>query len=218
VANGLRFDRRLFRNRGDVFEGEYRYFPGDRAGTVRFLHYLNHANAGTYADAINRAAANHATPDITATRRNGTLKYGFGLNVEQALAKEIGVFGRLGWNDGKTESFAFTAIDRLATIGISVTGTRWHRPFDTAGTEFTASGISGVHSTYLADGGYDFLIGDGRLRYGPECISESYYSARLFPGFFASFDLQHVANPAYNRDRGPVWIPSVRLHMEFGKR
>ncbi len=46
---------------------------------------------------------------------------------------------------------------------------------------------------------------------------ESYYSARLFPGFFATFDLQHVANPAYNQDRGPVWIPSIRLHLELGK-
>jgi hypothetical protein len=85
-------------------------------------------------------------------------------------------------------------------------------------TEFTAAGLSGVHATYLAAGGYDFLIGDGRLQYGPECIWESYYNARLFPGFFASFDLQHVSNPAYNQQRGPLWIPSVRLHMEFGKK
>ena len=63
----------------------------------------------------------------------------------------------------------------------------------------------------------DFIIGDGALRYGPEYVSETYYSARLFPGFFATFDLQHVTNPAYNRDRGPVWIPTVRLHVEIGK-
>jgi carbohydrate-selective porin OprB len=137
--------------------------------------------------------------------------------VEQEITKDIGTFARWGWNDGKTESFAFTAIDRLATVGVSITGQRWHRPFDTLATEFTASGISGVHALYLARGGYDFLIGDGRLRYGPEYISETYYSARVLPGFFASFDLQHVSNPAYNRDRGPVWISSLRLHIEFGK-
>src|SRR5260221_537308 len=129
----------------------------------------------------------------------------------------MGVFVGLGWNDGKTGSFAFTAIDRLATGGVSIAGRRWLRPFDTVATELTASGISGIHKEYLARGGYDFLIGDGRLRYGPEYISETYYNARLFPGFFASFDLQHVSNPAYNRDRGPVWIPSVRLHLELGK-
>jgi len=73
-----------------------------------------------------------------------------------------------------------------------------------------------VHALYLARGGSDFLIGDGALNYAPEYLWESYYSARLFPGFFATFDLQHVGNPAYNHDRGPVWIEGVRLHLEFG--
>jgi carbohydrate-selective porin OprB len=146
------------------------------------------------------------------------LKYGFGINVEQALTKDAGVFGRLGWNDGKTESFAFTSVDRLATAGVSVTGVRWRRPDDTAASEFTACGLSGVHAVYLARGGLDFLIGDGRLRYGPEYISETYYSARVLPGLFATIDLQHVTNPAYNRDRGPVWIGSLRLHLEIGKK
>ncbi len=218
VANGLRLDRRLFRNRGDVFEGEYRYAIRKHAGTVRVLQYLNHANAGTYATAIRQAELTGDRPDVIATRRNGTLKYGVGLNMEQELTSHIGVFARLGWNDGKTESFAFTSIDRLATAGVSITGQRWHRRFDTAASELTSSGLSGVHAVYLARGGYDFLIGDGRLRYGPEFIWETFYSARLFPGFFASFDLQHVVNPAYNRDRGPVWIPSIRLHIELNAK
>ena len=217
VANGPRFDRRLFRNRGDVFEGEYRYAVKKHAGAIRVLHYRNHANAGNYAEAIRQAELNGGTPDVTATRRNGTLKYGFGLNMEQELTKGIGIFARLGWNDGKTESFAFTAIDRLATGGMSMTGRRWRRPFDTVASELTVSGIAGVHALYLARGGYDFLIGDGRLEYGPEYISETYYSAQLFRGFFASIDLQHVSNPAYNQERGPVWIPSIRLHVELGK-
>lgn len=222
VANGLRFDRRLLRNRGDVFEGEYRYTLNTHAGnkhpgTARLLYYVNHANAGTYSKAIQSAELNGGIPVITSTRENGTAKYGFGINMEQEIAKDIGLFARLGWNDGKTESFAFTAIDRLATGGVSITGNRWRRPFDTVATELTANGISGVHSLYLARGGYDFLIGDGRLQYGPEYISETYYSARLFPGLFATFDLQHVSNPAYNQDRGPVWISSIRLHAEPGK-
>jgi len=200
-----------------VFEAEYRCNVSKHPGTIRLLHYENRANAGTYATAIRLAEQSGNMPDLTATHRNGTLKYGFGINTEQELTKHIGIFGRLGWNDGKTESFAFTAIDRLATGGISVTGQNWHRPFDTVATEFTASGIAGVHALYLARGGYDFIIGDGRLQYGPEYISETYYSARLFPGFFANFDMQHVSNTAYNQDRGPVWIPSIRLHMEFGK-
>lgn len=217
VANGLRFDRRLLRNRGDMIEEEVRYKVAGHPGAVRLLEYWNRAAAGTYGEAIAAAAGTGNAPDVTATRRNGTLKYGFGVNVEQEITKDVGVFARLGWNDGKTESFAFTAIDRLAEGGASVTGARWGRPHDTAGTALIASGISAVHAQYLASGGLDFLIGDGALRYGPELVWESYYSARLFPGFFASFDLQHVDKPAYNRDRGPLWIPSLRLHMEFNK-
>ena len=152
VANGLRFDRRLLRNRGDVLEVERRYTIRKRAGTIRLLHYENRANAGSYSDAIRQAELGGRSPEVTSTRRNGTLKYGFGINMEQEVTKEIGIFARFGWNDGKTESFAFTAIDRLATAGVSLTGQRWHRPLDTLASELTVSGISGVHALYLAWG------------------------------------------------------------------
>ena len=217
VANGLRFDRRVLRNRGDVVEGGYRYAISRRQGTVRLLGYINHARAGDYAEAIRRANLTGDAPGVTSTRRNGTRKYGFGLNAEQQISSDAGIFIRLGWNDGRTESFAFTAIDRLASGGVSMVGRRWHRPDDTFATEFTASGLSGIHAAYLADGGNDFLIGDGRLNYGPECIWETYYNARLFPAFTAGFDLQQVTNPAFNEDRGPVWIASLRLHVELDK-
>jgi high affinity Mn2+ porin len=217
VANGSQFDRRLFRDHGQVFEEERRYSMGAHPGAIRVLEYANRADAGNYAEALKLAAETGTAPSVVATRRPGTLKYGVGISADQEITKDIGVFFRLGWNDGKTESFAFTAIDRLATGGVSFTGRRWHREFDTVGTELTANGLSGVHALYLARGGYDFLIGDGRLEYGPETIWESYYSARLFPGFFAGLDFQRVNNPAYNEDRGPVRIYSLRLHMEFGK-
>lgn len=215
VANGLRFDRRLFVNRGDMFEGEIHYSEGEHPGTLRLLGFALHTNSGDYAEALRLGQQTGSVPDITAVRRNGTLKYGFGINLEQQITKSVGVFARLGWNDGKTESFAFTAIDRLATGGVSVSGPRWKRPDDVVATALTVSGLSGVHASYLAHGGLDFLIGDGALQYGPEYVWESYYSARLFGGVFASIDLQHIANPAYNQDRGPVWVPSARLHLEF---
>ncbi|MGA7235722.1 MAG: carbohydrate porin [Bryobacteraceae bacterium] len=217
VANGLRFDRRILRDRGDMFEGERRWGSKDRAGAVRLLSYFNHTDSGSYAEAIALSRQTGQPPDVTATRQIGRLKYGGGISADQQVANDIGVFGRLGWNDGKTESFAFTAIDRLATIGISVKGARWKRPDDIAASEVTVSGLSAVHAQYLALGGYDFLIGDGALRYGTENIWETYYNAKLFRGFFAGYDLQYIVNPAYNQDRGPVWVHSLRLHLEFGK-
>ena len=216
VANGARFDRRLLRDRGDVAEGERRYSIAGHPGAFRLLGYMNHTNSGNYGDALRLAANSGTAPDVTATRRIGTVKYGMGVNLEQEISSDVGAFIRLGWNDGKTEDFAFTAIDRLASGGVSVKGTRWKRKDDVAATSFTTSGIAGVHALYLERGGLDFLIGDGKLNYGPEFLWESYYSARLLPGIFASFDLQRVTNPAFNRDRGPVWIESLRLHMEFG--
>ncbi|HJZ97974.1 MAG TPA: carbohydrate porin [Candidatus Solibacter sp.] len=212
VANGLRFDRRLLRDRGDVIEGEVRIAPNGHAGAIRALTYFNHTDSGHYA-----AALALPQPDITAVHRPGTLKYGFGLNVEQEISKYVGVFGRLGWNDGKTQSFAYAIIDRLAGVGISVDGAAWKRKHDTLGTAFTATAISGVHGLYLARGGTDFMIGDGALSRGREFAWETYYSAELFKGFFAALDLQSIANPAYNRDRGPVWVGSLRLHAEWGR-
>ena len=211
VANGPHFDRRLLVNRGDSFEGELRVAPAGRPGTVRVLSYFNHTDSGTYADALQLTP-----PNVAAVHKPGTLKHGFGLNVEQELTRDVGVFGRLAWNDGKTQTFAYAVVDRLASAGVSVTGTRWKRPHDTAATALTVAGISGVHGLYLSSGGYDFMIGDSALRRGPEYVSESYYSARLFPGFFATLDLQYIRNPAYNRDRGPVWVGSLRLHAEWG--
>lgn len=211
VANGLRFDRRILRDRGDVIEGELRVKPNGHDGVIRALSYFNHTDSGSYANALKLAP-----PDVAAVHRPGTLKYGFGLNIEQELAKDIGVFGRLGWNDGKTESFAYAVIDRLANAGVSVTGSRWRRPHDTAATAFTVTGISGVHGLYLSRGGNDFMIGDGALNRGSEYSSETYYAAELVKGFFATLDLQHITNPAYNRDRGPVWAGSLRLHVEWG--
>jgi len=218
VANGLRFDRRLLRDRGDVFEGEFRGKLRGHDGALRAMHNRQHTDSGSYAEALRVAAQSGAAPDAAAVHRPGTLKYGFGVSADQEIAAGIGVFGRLGWNDGKTESFVFTAIDRLATAGASVAGDRWKRPGDAAASEWTLSGISGVHRAYLAAGGLDFLIGDGRLRYGRENVWESYYSARLLPWLFATLDVQRVWNPAYNRDRGPVWVETLRLHIEAGKK
>jgi high affinity Mn2+ porin len=168
VANGLRFDRRLFRDRGDMVEGEARHTIHGHPGAIRLLGSLLLTDSGSYAEALRVSQLTGDRPDVAAVHRPGTLKYGLGISADQEITKDIGVFLRLGWNDGKTESFAFTAIDRLATGGVSITGNRWKRSEDTVATELTVAGLSGVHASYLAQGGYDFLIGDGRLTYAPE--------------------------------------------------
>jgi high affinity Mn2+ porin len=216
VANGQQFDRRLFRDHGQVWEAERRYELRKRAGAVRVLAYDNREQGGNYAQALALAKQTGTTPDINLTTHVGTLKYGTGVSFDQAITNDLGVFIRLGWNDGKTQSFAFTAIDRLASGGVSLKGTHWKRKGDVVATSFTAGGLSAVHRQYLAAGGQDFLIGDGALNYAPEYVWESYYQARLVPGFFAAFDVQRDTDPAYNRDRGPVMIYSIRLHVALG--
>ena len=214
TANGPRFDRRVLVDRGDNYEGEMRYTVHSHPGAVRLLAYVNHTRGGDHGTALQLAAATGSTPNVYLTSKAGTRKYGFGINSEQEITRNIGVFARLGWNDGKTQDFAFTAIDRLASGGVSVNGSAWRRPNDVAATAFTASGISAVHALYLSRGGLDFIIGDGALNYAPEYIWESYYSVRLFPGFYVTVDAQHIANEAFNHDRGPLWATSLRLHLE----
>jgi high affinity Mn2+ porin len=216
VANGGRFDRRLFVDQGQTFEEERRYSIAKHPGAIRWLQFLNRTRSGSYVEAVKLAEETGTTPDVQAIRRPGTLKYGTGVSFNQEITSDLGVFSRLGWNDGKTEDFAFTAIDRLAEGGVSMKGTRWRRKDDVVASAFAAAGISGVHAVYLAMGGLDFLIGDGKLNYAPEYLWESYYSAHVVRGFYATFDVQHYNNPAYNHDRGPVFVESIRLHIEFG--
>ena len=137
------------------------------------------------------------------------------MNFEQDLTSHFGVFGRLGWNDGKTESFVYTEVDRASEIGSYFRGEWWKRKNDRAGAVYDLNGISGDHARYLALGGLGFLLGDGGLRYDTEKIFEGYYTEHVWRGSFLSFDLQHVQNPGYNETRGPVLIPALRAHVDF---
>jgi high affinity Mn2+ porin len=217
VANGIHLDADLARARAENLELEYRHgFLPRRAGVVRLLSYLNHANMGNYREAIDDYLdGKTSTPDIISTRQQGRHKYGFGLNFEQELTSQVGLFSRLGWSDGRNESFAYTEVDRTAEFGVFTKGGLWHRRNDRAGAVFVANGIVAAHQQYLALGGLGFLLGDGGLTYGPEKIFEGFYTAHLWRGFFASFDLQHINNPGYNMVRGPVTVPGLRFHTDF---
>jgi hypothetical protein len=217
VANGINLDADIARARAENLELEARgKLIAHRAGVVRLLSYLNHADMGNYQEAIADFLDHEtSTPNIIATRHQGRHKYGFGLNFEQEITSQVGVFGRLGWSDGRNESFAYTEDDRTLELGGFATGSSWHRRNDRAGVAFVANGIVAAHQQYLALGGLGFLLGDGGLTYGPEKIFEGFYTAHLWRGFYASFDLQRIINPGYNQDRGPVVVPGLRLHVEF---
>ena len=217
VANGIHLDADVSRARAENVEFElHGKALRDREGIIRFLSFVNHANMGSYRVAVdNFLAGVTPKPEIAAHPLQTTIKYGFGVNFEQPLNDWMGVFGRWGWNEGRHESFAYTEVDETAEIGVGDSGNKWHRKFDRAGLVFVTNGISRDHQEYLALGGQGFLLGDGRLNYGRENIIEAYYTLHLWRGIYPSLGLQHINNPGYNRDRGPVIVPTLRLHIEL---
>ncbi len=217
VANGINLDWDLLRAHSENVEVEIHPSIWRKHPTiVRFLGYANTGNMGNYREAIdNFLAGATARPDVIATREQGRVKYGFGVNIEQPLNEWITAFARWGWNEGSNESFIYTEVNETAQFGVAASGDRWRRKLDHAGFAFVSNGISRDHQQYLALGGVGFLLGDGNLNYGRENIFETFYTAHVWRGLFASFDLQHINNPGYNRDRGPVLVPALRGHIEF---
>jgi high affinity Mn2+ porin len=209
-ANGPTLDTRIAKNRGEVVEWEQRYSLKKHPAALRLLGFLNRERAGTFRD----APLVDGVPDLASTRQPGARKYGFGVNWEQEISPDVGVFSRYGWSHGKTETWAFTQIDRSVSGGVSIQGRRWKRRRDTVGLAAVRNYLSGDQRSFLAAGGTGFIIGDGRLNYAPESIAEAYYAWSATRQWTVTLDYQRVANPAYNCDRGPVSVASLRLHWE----
>lgn len=221
VANGIDFDFALRRSHGQNVELEWRrrLLPGlqiDRKGAVRVLSYVNQAHMGLYR-AANKAyvSGEDTTPDITKHASFGAVKYGFALNAEQELSHGLRAYGRFGWNEGQHESFAYTEVDQTVAGGVDRTGEAWGRPHDKAGLTFVSNAIKRDHQAYLALGGLGFLLGDGKLHYAREDILEGYYTVHAWRGVFYALDAQYVTHPGYNRDRGPILVESLRMHVDF---
>ncbi|MES2064201.1 MAG: carbohydrate porin [Bacteroidota bacterium] len=213
TANGAIWDEKVSRANTQTLEYEKRYTLGGQKGTLRLLAFRNNGKMGVYRDAINQ---NPTAPDVDATQAYGRHKYGFGISADQYLTNDFGVFAKASYNDGKTETWAFTEIDRSLSLGAVLKGTSWSRKDDELGLAFVGNGISKDHQNYLAAGGYGFIIGDGQLNYSPELIAEVYYKVNAYQHkLWLSPDYQFIANPAYNKDRGPVNVFSLRAHVEF---
>jgi len=217
VANGIDLVWRPWQVHAENWEYELRRgLVPKKPGVVRLLAYTNYANMGIYRQAIAQFEQHLVPiPKITDHPWHITRKYGFGMNIEQNLAPHLTAFGRFGWDNGKTESFAYTEVDQIFEGGLAANGALWHRRQDRTAVAFVSNAISKDHQNYLALGGLGFLLGDGALHYGRENIIETYYTLHLWRGIYVAPDLQHINNPGYNRDRGPVLVPSFRLHLEF---
>ncbi len=210
-SNSNNFDTQVFRRGQYVAELETRYQLFSQPGKLRTMAWITSANSGSYRETLNNPALDL---DIALTR-TGRIKYGYGINLEQALTDDIGLFGRWSWNDGKTEIMAFTDIDASLSMGTSIKGTKWGRPDDVIGIGGAINALSNDHRDFIAAGGLGPLIGDGALNYRKERILETYYAYALTQQITLTADYQFVTNPAYNADRGPVHVFSGRLHAEF---
>jgi high affinity Mn2+ porin len=210
VQNGMAINENCLKAWGMVTEFERRFVVHGHPGAVRLLAFLNRVDSGTYADALDSPVR----PAIV-TAHNYCLNYGFCLNTEYELTKGVGAFARLGWNDGQTPDWSYADVQKTASAGVSVNGNFWRRPNDTVGLAGIVNGISRVQQQYFADGGLGILAGDGTLNYGLEQTLETYYKFQIWKTINTTADYQYVMNPGYNKDRGPVSVLSIRMHLEF---
>ncbi len=198
-----------------VGEIEHRHSIVGRPGALRVTLFRNRGNFSRYADAVALAAATGQPVDPSLTRRRMT-RMGGAINIEQEVTGTLGLFARAGITDGAIEPYDFTDIDRTAEIGGALKGKSWGRADDTLGFAAVVNGISKAHEEYLNAGGIGVLVGDGKLPHpGSEMIAEAYYDWRPRKGIDVTFDYQLIVNPAYNRDRGPANVLSLRLHEAF---
>jgi high affinity Mn2+ porin len=199
---------------GMVWEFERRYNINTHPGAFRFLSFLNRADMFSYAAAVPILKANGPGADLSAATAY-RYKYGFGLNAEQEITKNLGLFSRLGWNDGQEQAWMFSDVDYAASFGLSLKGEPWRRPADTFGLAGLLNGITRAEQEFLAAGGTGILAGDGNLNYAWEKILETYYDARIWKMIHTTVDYQFIADPAFNRARGPVSVFAVRLHWQL---
>ncbi len=211
VANGPEIDPHFLKAHAQIVEFQENFILGDHPAHLREWAYANTSDAGKYVDAL---AQPNYPPNITLTRSYRT-KYGFGVSYDKEITPDLGFLLRAGWNDGQSESWAFTEIDETAALGFQLKGTGWHRPNDVVGLAGVMNGLSDAHRDYLEQGGIGFLIGDGRLHYAPEEILETYYNCELRKGINFTLDLQRIDHPAYNQDRGPALIVGARVHLAY---
>jgi high affinity Mn2+ porin len=217
VPNSNEFDMNLFSRGAYIAELETRYALFTRPGKLRVGIWADTYFSGSYSQALVLVALSPGLDptDAIMQTRQGRTKYGYYINVEQAVTDDIGMFARWSWNNGKNEISAFTDIDASFSLGAAINGKSWGRPDDKIGIAGAINALSRDHRDYIAAGGLGILIGDGQLNYRPEQILETFYAMTVAKGVILTLDYQFMVNPAHNADRGPVSFFSGRVHGEF---
>lgn len=211
VPNSTRLESGFDEYQVDL-EAEHRHELLGQPGKIDITVFESRGRMALLEDAIAYGEANGLQPDPASVRRYRK-RDGISLNVEQQLTPNVGMFARLGDAGGDVETYEFTDIDHTASVGVSVSGGPWRRAGDTVGLAGVVNAISRDRRQYLEAGGLGILVGDGRLPHaGHEDILETYYELAAIAAVHVTFDYQWVANPAYNRDRGPVSIIALRIH------
>jgi hypothetical protein len=222
--NGRDLNWQIFNAYGDQVEVERQHNIADLPGKVSVLAYRNKMILARFEDATNyidqNPAARQGTQAINNVRNSNQIKTGIGIHGEQALTKDLGIYGRAFTSDGKTETMSFTEADNSISVGLGMNGTSWQRPSDSIGISMMQNGLSSYRRGYLQAGGVSYFIGDyaspsQTISYSPERIGEIYYNATVIKNVLAGVNFQHIINPAYNSARGPVNILSFRVHAEF---
>ncbi|MEC5218857.1 high affinity Mn2+ porin [Actimicrobium sp. GrIS 1.19] len=197
-----------------IAELEMRHQMTGHPGKIKLLAFRNHGNMASYREATQLGVDTASVPDVALVRRVDS-RSGFAVNLEQEIASDLGAFARVGMNGGDKEAFEFSDINNSIAAGLSIKGDRWSRHDDTVGVAFAVNRLSGSARDYFSAGGLGILVGDGALNYGSEKILEAYYTLRANSHLALTLDFQRIANPAYNRDRGPVNFVALRVHGEF---
>ena len=222
--NGLPVDFALGKHYGDQVEIERGHRLADQPGKVRMLAWRNRAQVASFNDAtqwLQTHSGVQTTPQALIDVRGGEkIKYGLGVNVEQAINPSVGFFLRAMKADGRTETYAFTEADGSLSTGLVFKGGLWGRTDDAVGVAFMHNTLSRDRRGFLAAGGMSYFIGDAAsathtLSYKPEQILEAFYSFQMTRGTWLTTDYQRIQNPAYNADRGPVNVYAMRFHAEF---
>ena len=217
--NELEVDFQIGKHYGDQIEIERAHTLFERPGKSRLLVWRNKANMSRFSDAQSYLQANptaNSDPSpLFNTRNDEQYKWGVGINLEQEISNNAGVFLRAMHSDGQTETYAFTEVDDSIAVGALIQGAAWGREGDTIGVAFLKNTISAARRDYLAAGGMSYFLGDGALNYQPELVFEAFYGWKFAKGLWLTGDYQRIANPAYNADRGPVNVYAIRIHAEF---